>query len=268
MAIDDELEKSAIAAEIREEAERSVQEILVRSGVAGAISLIPYGVGSAINEMLTQLALRRTHARMEEMFDQMAQHIRDLGEEKIDREWFRGEEFQTLIFEALHQLHVTQDKNKIEMLGKGLANSGATEFRDESRKQLFMQLVRDLTPQHIACLHGLMPQRPKSATAEEHPDWFLWRNRPQINATGSDLLIMQMLAANGLVEESLKTVAAREPHVRALRSQTDIERAVKDFLKELQKPPLRFFSLSKLGSDFLNFVGSKPEKEDDSQAVV
>jgi len=113
-----------------------------------------------------------------------------------------------------------------------------------------------------------MPRGPKSATAGEYPEAFLWRNRPQITATGGDLLILQMLAANGLVEESLKTIAAREPHIRPFPSQADLERAVKDFIKELQRPPLRYFSLSKLGSDFLNFVGSKPEKEDETRSVV
>lgn len=60
------------------------------------------------------------------------QGISNLGDENINREWFRGEEFQTLLFETIHQLHVTQDKTKIEMLGKALANSGATEFKEES----------------------------------------------------------------------------------------------------------------------------------------
>jgi hypothetical protein len=45
VAIDDELEKSALAAEIRDESERTIQEMLVKSGIAGTISLIPLGVG-------------------------------------------------------------------------------------------------------------------------------------------------------------------------------------------------------------------------------
>jgi hypothetical protein len=168
MPIDDELDKSDIASEIQEQAEHSIQDMLVKSGFAGAISLIPFGVGSAMNEMLTQLALRRVHERMKAMFDEMTRQVRDLGEEKINRDSYRGEEFQTLLFEALHQLHVTQDKSKIEMLGKALANSGATDFKAESRKQLFLQLIRDLTPQHVTLLHNLSPPaKPKTGTPEE-----------------------------------------------------------------------------------------------------
>jgi hypothetical protein len=173
-----------------------------------------------------------------------------------------------LIFEALHQLHVTQDRKKIEMLGKCLANSGAGEFKDESRKQLFVHLVRDLTPQHIALLHRLMPRaRQESETPHEVPDQMLWLNRPAVTATGSDLLILQMLAANGLVEESLKTIAARQPSAGSFSSTADIDKALKDFVRELQRPPLRYFRVSELGMDFLTFVGSKPQKEDQTPSV-
>lgn len=102
MPIDDELEKSAVAAEIREASERTIQQMLLKSGVGSAISLIPFGIGSTINHMLTQLAARRSNERMKQMFDEMAGHIRDPGEEKINRDWFQGEEFQTLLFEAIH----------------------------------------------------------------------------------------------------------------------------------------------------------------------
>jgi hypothetical protein len=241
VAIDDQLEKSTLAAEIRDESERTVQQMLVKSGMAGAISLIPLGVGSAITEMLTQLALRRTNERMGEMFDQMAKQIRELGQERIDREWFHSEEFQTLLFEALHQLYVTQDKQKIEMLGKALANSGAKDFKEECEKELFVQLVRDLTPQHIALLRQLS------------------RRFPEVLGQGTDLLTLQTLAANGLVEERLKTVAAREPSLSTNPSQSEIDRAIKDFIKQLQKPPLRYFRLSDVGMKFLKFVGLGPD---------
>ena len=258
MAIDDELEKSSVAAEIRDEAERPVQELLRRTGIAGALSLIPFGVGASINEMLAQLAQRRTHERMNAIFDEMAQHIRDLGEEKIDRDWFRGDEFQTLMFEALHQLHVTHNKEKVEMLGKALANSGATEFKEETRKQLFVQLIRDLTPQHVVLLNRLSPRATMPGIPQDDPnlDWLRWQHRPEIMGEGSDMLILQMLAANGLVEENLK-VAIRGPSGSTYSSQSQVEKAIRDFVKEVQKPPLRYFRLSKLGMDFLKFVGSK-----------
>jgi hypothetical protein len=256
VAIDDKVEKSVLAAEIRDESERSIQEMLLKSGMAGMVSLIPCGVGATITDMLTRVATKRTHERMGQMFDEVSKQIYELGEEKIDREWFRGEEFQTLLFEALHQLHVTQDKRKIEMLGKALANSGAKQFNEESRKELFLQLVRDLTPQHVSFLRQLSPPLPKPDTDPSHqPEWWLWQQRPQFPGIGSGLLILQTLAARGLVEEELKVEAAREPRLGAYPSRSQIEHAIEDFIKQLQKPSKRYFALSDLGMKFLKFVG-------------
>lgn len=256
MAIDDEIENSAIAAEIRQEAEQSFQHILLKAGIAGKISLIPFGVGSAINETLTQLSFRRVHERMLALMDELTGRIKELGGEKIDRDFFRGEEFQTLMFEALRQLHVTHHKKKIEMLGKALANSGATEFKEETNKELFIQLVRDLTPLHIAMLQRLTPPKKMSP---EFPDFIPWQQRPEITRGGSDLLILQMLAADGLIEEKLKGPNVREPSIGSLKSLDDARRTIRGVLKELRTTPLRSFRLSELGSDFLKFVG--PEKE-------
>jgi hypothetical protein len=43
------------------------------------------------------------------------------------------------------------------MLGNTLANGGVTDFSKENRKELFLHLIRDLTPQHIA--EPMPPQR-------------------------------------------------------------------------------------------------------------
>jgi hypothetical protein len=55
MAIHDELEKSPVAAGIGEEAERTVQELLAKSGVTGAISILPFGVGFLCVTALIQM---------------------------------------------------------------------------------------------------------------------------------------------------------------------------------------------------------------------
>ena len=44
------------------------------------------------------------------------------------------------------------------MLGVGLANSGASGFKDDERRELFIRNVRDLTLQHIRLLVELAPQ--------------------------------------------------------------------------------------------------------------
>src|SRR6202035_178503 len=107
-----------------------LQGKLVSSGIAGVLSLIP-GVGAAVTELITELAIQRTNKRVKEMFEHFTIKIREVGEDKVDRKWFRSEEFQTLLFEAFSQLNVTHDRDKIEMLGVALANSGAPGFKEE-----------------------------------------------------------------------------------------------------------------------------------------
>jgi hypothetical protein len=206
--------------------------------------------------MVTLSALRRTHERMAQMFDEMTNHILKLKEEKIDREWFKSEEFQTLFFEAIDQLHITSDKQKISMLGRALANSGAIEFKAENRKQLFVRLVRDLTPQHIEVLRRIVPEKRNGI-----PEDVMWQHRQSVSARGDDLLTFQMLAASGLVLENLFNPPINEPSISRYSSKSDLDRVVKDYLKELRKPPIRLFSLSQLGMDFLNFVGGAAETD-------
>jgi hypothetical protein len=82
-----------VALEITNEAKRMLQGKLVSSGVAGVLSLIP-GVGAAVTELMTELAIQRTNNRVKEMFEHFTNKIREIGENKVDREWFRGEEYK------------------------------------------------------------------------------------------------------------------------------------------------------------------------------
>jgi hypothetical protein len=70
MSIDNPHAHSEVAAEIVEQSEQSAQEIILRSGLAGVLSAVPL-VGSAINEMLTELAVKRVYERMQAMMEEM-----------------------------------------------------------------------------------------------------------------------------------------------------------------------------------------------------
>lgn len=265
MSIDDPHSHAVVAADIVEESQRSTQEIMLRSGFTGVVSAIPV-VGGTINAMLTELALKRVYERMQALMEDLGKRIEELGEEKINREWFRSEQFQTLLYEAISQLNTTHDRSKIEMLGTALANSGTYEMTDDSRKELFVRLLRDLTPQHIAVLLHLLPSTdrlemvfPPETTPEERTrseaymkrHW--WESRPEIVPSGADQLIAQMLSSFGLLEEGLRS-GFKEPHIR-LSSPQAAEQALRDILRELQKPPKQEFRISELGKDFLQFLG-------------
>lgn len=252
-----ELFKPDAIARIEEEAEKRLPDILKESMAVALAAQVPF-VGEGIKEMLTQLSFRRTHERMRDMYEEMGQRIDEIGEEKIDKEFFKSEQFQTLLFEALRQLHTTHDKQKIEMLGRALANSGSTDFRNEDRKELFVQLVREFTPQHFALLTRLAPHPTKvvgNLSERTVAEAVLWHNRAIITPSGDEMPLAQMLSGNGLLNEILVMKEARLPSITNRSSFNEIDRELKNYVKELQRPPIRSFSLSELGRDFLKFVG-------------
>jgi hypothetical protein len=259
--IDEEQPDFALA--IKEEAQRTLQEKIVSSGLGGLLHHSIPVVGPAVVELMNDLAIQRTNKRMYDMFEYFTNKIRDIGEEKIDREWFRSEEFQTLLFEALRQLHVTHDRQKIEMLGVALANSGAPGFKDDERKELFIRFVRDLTLQHIKMLVELAPKPLELesplplgvARRDELTQQLNWARRRTLTPMNDDLLALQMLHAYGLVEENLKS-SIEEPSIPSRASESQIRDAVRKFSKSIENAKVtRSFRLSPLGDRFLKFMG-------------
>lgn len=201
------------------------------------------------------------------MFEHFTTKIREVGEERVDREWFRSEEFQTLLYEAFSQLNVTHDREKIEMLGVALANSGAEGFREDERKDLFIRFVRDLTRQHLKVLLELAPKPlPFEENSPPPPGMeplsvdtirkLKWNRRPTMTEQDDDLLALQMLHAYGLVEENL-TASIEEPDIPShFNSGGQIRDAVRRFSKSIENPVVtRSFRLSPLGEEFLKFTG-------------
>jgi hypothetical protein len=275
MPIDEE--QPSIALEIIDASKRMLQEKILSSAFAGVFSLIP-GVGGAVIEILTELAIQRVDNRVNGMFEHFTNRILEVGEDKVDREWFRSEEFQTLLFEAFRQLNVTHDREKIEMLGVALANSGTSGFKDDDRKDLFVQFVRDLTRQHLKVLLELAPPplqfydfptitpdtddikardlQPRAASPDEKTGtWLRWNRRRRVSPHGDDLLAVQMLHAYGLVEEEIKS-SIKEPHLSVISSASQAREAVRQFIRNVENAKIeRSFRLSPLGDEFLKFMG-------------
>jgi hypothetical protein len=276
MPIDEEQPEFAL--EINNEAKRMLQEHVMSAGIAGVLSLIP-GVGEGVIELMRDLAVQRLYKRVNEMFEHFTNRIREIGEDKVDREWFRSEEFQTLLSDAFHQLNATHDRNKLEMLGVALANSGAPGFKEEERKDLFIRFVRELTSQHIRVLLALAPRpvplydypeitldtesirasdiRPRAAQPDEkRGQWLRWNRRPTLTPqTDDDLLALQMLHGYGLVEENI-TSSIDEPHLSSISDVGQAQQVLRQFIKNVQSPKIkRSFRLSTLGDAFLKFMG-------------
>lgn len=205
----------------KEDSEITVQNLVLRSIIQG----VPF-VGSSIMEIFNGLAQRRQQDRLNDFFDAVKNRLHDLGEEKIDREFFKSEEFQTLLFLILEKLHTTHDRAKLKMFGTALGNAGTDEFGDDN-KELFVRSLRDLAPADIAVLN--------------HESLEGWTPHTHIIDYGIEVLgSLSRLEALGLVAQHIRIKLA------------DIESGAQTTLGQIK--PIRTFSLTPFGDRFLKFI--------------
>lgn len=184
------------------------------------------------------------------MFEEMDKDLRTVEEEKINKDFFKTDEFQTILFLALQQLQTTHDAEKLKALADGLAKGALVEFSTETRKELFFRILRDMAPDELKVLKYLAPKKPGVPNAP----YF----RPQLNDEDLERLgVLQRLEAKGLVSMSLKSeMKISAPRYANQWTPSDAEREIK---KALETPPSRYFSISDLGVAFLRFFSEFTE---------
>jgi hypothetical protein len=217
------------------------------AALSAVLTVIAPKVSVPILSLLNELAGRRVYERAVDMIRTMNERIDEIGEENVNKEYFKSEEFQTILFLRFEQLRTTHDKEKQRLLASALANSGLSSFSEESRKELFVRILRDLSPQHIQRLKELLPPK---RYLEAGPTFWPKSASPQ----GEELGILQYLAANGLVDEFLtaKKVAGLG---------TSPDKIARVLQEHLERPPTRNFRISRFGMDFLRYVGASASEE-------
>jgi hypothetical protein len=219
--------------------ERLAEESRLDGGneaLSAIVASIPFA-GSAISSILAGGAKRRVVERVEETFRAMKEKLDNVDETKVDEEYFKSDEFMTILLLAIEQLQTTHDKKKIQMIANALANSGIVDFSSDSRKELFMRTMRDLSPQHVSMLSYMRV----NAIVFEHK-----------NPTGETLTLLQSLAAHGLVEESFEKEQPLIPQ-RNFTNQREVKSAL---AKAIATPTHHRFRVGKFGSEFLKFFDS------------
>jgi hypothetical protein len=210
----------------KDDAEISIQKIAMRSTVAA----IPFA-GGAMLEIFDGLAQRRMQDRLNAVFDEMKNRLDQLGEEKIDQEFFRSEEFQTLLFLLLERLHTTQEKERLRVFGDALANSSSSDFRSDDKEQ-YVRVLRELSLSDLNVLRNklLKGWTPHIADAVNYP---------------ADVMVsLARLQGMGLV---LDRLSAESATVGAL----DLQMLMQNLVTQ---PPKKIFYLSVFGERFLKFI--------------
>ena len=249
MAIDDRLEKSI------EIYSKELDPDLFKKVVSKVIDQIPH-YGKEINKILFGDAQRRVAERAEDVFKAVKDRVERIEDAKIDKEFLKSDEFMTILILAIEQLQTTHDKGKMDMIANAVANSGVLGFSTDSRKELFMRILRDLAPEHVQTLKAMLP-RPIPG----HPGVGAI---PIVVKTprGNELTILQSLAAHGLVEEFYEK---RRPSISISGSPTrrELEQEAKKLIMDL---PEQRFRLNRFGKDFLRYFGAdgKPKPIDEA----
>jgi len=250
MAIDDKIEKALEG--LAQESQLNLFGELVFMTISG----IP-GAGGPIATLLGGQAKRRILERAIEVFDAMKERLEEVEEATIDKKFFESEEFQSLLALALEQLQTTHDKAKLKMLASALANGGLPAFSCETHKELFLRILRDLSPEHLETLKDLLPQHPQALNLRRLS--FL----PQVSdPKGAKLATLQNLAAHALVEESLREAETFPVH--RLRNQSSVEGAIDTVKEFLEKPPIKCYRMSKFGLDFMAYLGQAEVPKDEA----
>jgi hypothetical protein len=240
LAIDDKLEK--LVEGLRVEVNPSPQLVALDALIAS----IPY-VGAAIGSILIDKWKQRLIKRAVTLFREIKNRMEKLEETALDHAYFDTEEFQTILFLALQQLQTTHDKQKIRMLAWAVANSGTRDYSSDTRKEIFVRALRELTPHHIEMLKRLRP-------AIHHGDQTFYTRETLKRLGDFDLLVAHDLVRLGFVRESLEFARLQHRHTgtrpEELAAKTEeLARAV------LDETPARLFDITNLGLDFMKFVG-------------
>ena len=231
-SLPDELDVSI--AQHKEDAETTVRNIVWRTG----ISFIPYA-GSAINEIANGLAQLRVQERLNDVFDAMKERLDTVAEDKIDKEYFHSEEFQTLLYLLLERLHTTHDKKKLRLFGIALGNSGLIEFKTAD-KEHFVRVLRDLSLGELQVLDN-----------ERLKGWFPHVPGRDIQYANEVLEKLFRLQAMGLVLSRIDP--AQPPAGTTGSANADASNA----LASLWKPAKAHFYLSDFGTKFLEFIRAR-----------
>jgi hypothetical protein len=238
MEIDDELKQSI--ARLAEESDVPVQMRALDAAIAG----IPL-IGGSISALLTTEGKRRLVERILELADAISKRVTEVEAATLDKEYFKSEEFQTLFALAWEQLRTTHDKRKMKQLASALVTSGTTDFKDDARKELFLRVLRDLSPGHISILTGLLPSERR------------WQIRPAVtDPFGERLSMLQQLSASGLCDEVFEPTPM--PSIHRFISASSTSQLENELRSYFSKPFARSFRISEFGRDFLRFLGESP----------
>jgi hypothetical protein len=253
MAIDDPVGIEIRQANAEIEAESDVPIRLTKLGLSGALAAAMASM-PFVSQVLISL-LNSSSSRFEKRFLRVAEALNDQQkriEDKIpDLNYYESDEFQTLLGLVIERLHTTRDDEKLKMFGNALANSGSSDFQEDSREE-FIRILRDLSIDDLNELRQFAPTTAKQLGGDLSESQRFHLAHPREDVKGEALSRTTRLIGLGLVTESLKMrdfTGGVE-----FRSSSEARKALSDYLRQ---SPKRSYSLSMFRWRFLQFVAAE-----------
>ena len=253
MSIDEDelLQLSKMVVDDAPSAAESIRDVLIRCVASTAL---PFGIGAAVAGLVTDAADRRWKENINLLMQLFAERVVTVQSAIESPDYYRAEEFQSLLFEAVDQERTNRYEAKRKMLARGLANSGTRPFVADTLKETYFRVLRDLTPLDISVLRELL-----KPTNKQHMGLYLKETTLQRVVRASSVTpVIYRLQGLGLVSMFQQMPS---PNMNGIRNITDIGRLGNFIRDELQAEPQIVMQITNFGLGFLRFLTEPDEQQ-------
>ena len=169
-------------------------------------------MGQVIDEVISSRGEALAKKREKEFFDEVAENVKNLKEEKLDKTYLGTEEFHDVFIRILENAKKTRQKEKINLYAKIVAGVASIDLnKDEHYVEGYLNIIESLGPREIIILIAICNN--KNILENSQSNWI------NLLAPALDKLIdikdldyyLQRLSYAGLIKEAATAGAVGYP---------------------------------------------------------
>lgn len=221
--------------ELSEVARKASETYANNTALRAVITAIPY-IGGSLDVIFVSKASKIYQERIKALLENLKTEMSLIGEEMIDKEYLRSEEFFDVVVKVIEASSRTRDREKIRLYAKLLCGSVAIQDRREFFAEDYLNILVELTPRELEVARAIYEQQGNSRpSSDETPLQWAWRmgwkKLPEkLRVTSRDDLpfVLQRVSRSGLIKEMTGEYVGYEGGVYLI---TETFRRLMDFLK-------------------------------------
>jgi hypothetical protein len=138
--------------ERRSRAEAAIERLNQDPLLLATINAVPI-VGGSITQVLTWFGQEVVQERNKRLFEQLSEHLKDIDEEAIKKDYFETEEGFDLLIKALDESRRTRSEEKRDLIARILAGAATSPKDSNYFPEDYLYLISDLTVQELKTAH-------------------------------------------------------------------------------------------------------------------